>query len=860
MKDFAGMTATFEFRSLLIAFFGYNRTGKTNPIKAMKWLFKGIKQTMDRNRTLTSIMGDSKETTLEMVYEFKGILYRLQRRLVASKDKEYFSLTSSKMTGENYLNTRDGIRDQVAFSNEKREDIIEETEVKLVGINANTNLLDEKLQAVGLYPQMIDRLIAIENVQEFKNATKQFAGKDGGYNIVKELLSKELKQMQTALEGINSNGRDLVGKLQIFDQNIEDEYAAFMHELLALLDDENVKDADDVRTIINTLVLTQDPEKRLGSFRLLLSTRELEMDRQLESVRNMLGLVQDKRDKYEEYNKHEDNLDLELIDKASASFKTISDSFKSSRENLGRCISTIEASPPSDAFVAPEFKTDNLTVKGLEEALQRNELSPIASAEEIQKYQDQLVGIMSSFNQARNEFIRIKELKDKHVVSNLEEVITKKGSYQELQERLEHPEKIEPSTLFPLSGRVEKNQIQVYMPVDKFIQHIDTKPFVVNEMLLPYSADGKKGIPEDILKGIIDSLQVKIDELDELEKKMSMTDSLMEGLQKDLKTLDTINSQFDSDLKTIEDWNQAVVGAQTLAITFVEKHLKKKTKGKTFTAIKSGLADVKTKFIDELKAEMGRSFADDEDLVTNLDKHDQGLLDLKAVLDITIKVLGDIGTSVTTKQEDYKKWCRDLEVARVLYGKFLPTLIAVNEQVLSNINIDKIEEELVQSIIKLSQAFYQEITGERYLVIEREGEPGSDIYLKTTLRRPSGDNIDLLDDAASGSEQASIALGIMVALAKMFSAFVVIDETTDRFDYPTKIRFFKAIEKYSKEIFTIIVLKVDANSKYLKEDFEIMRSTFPDAVIYQPKKVTNGAMTATKVERFEDLTLLDDTP
>lgn len=56
----------------------------------------------------------------------------------------------------------------------------------------------------------------------------------------------------------------------------------------------------------------------------------------------------------------------------------------------------------------------------------------------------------------------------------------------------------------------------------------------------------------------------------------------------------------------------------------------------------------------------------------------------------------------------------------------------------------------------------------------------------------------------------------------------------------------------------MIVLKVDTSEKNLKDDFEIMRNTFPGAVIYQPIKAPDGAMTASKVDNFDDFTLLDE--
>lgn len=857
MKNFAGMTATFEFSTPLVAFYGYNRTGKTNPIKAMKLLFQGVKQSISE-RNLSALVSNPEDASLEMVFEFNDILYRLKRRFIEAKERELFSLTSSKMAGAAYLSERGGIRDKVAFDENKREDIIPETEIKLRGDNQNTKLLAEKLEAIGLYPQMIDRLIAIENVQEFKNAIKMFSTEEGGYNTVRDLLSKELQRMQESLDNINSNSRDLGGKLQIFNQGIVDDHAGFIQGLEQLVDDEQIIKVEEIKAIIAKLALIENPENQLEEFRT--SLKELDEDNKTSSKRvsDLLNNVPSKRDKYKGLDEHEKNLDLALVENASIAFKAIYDSFNTIKDDLTRSASTMEENPLENDFESPEFETEALATIEFSKALSRNALQPIISPEEIDATHDHVAQIVDYFNQSLALFRRTKELKGRHGIQDINEIISKISEYESLKNKIETPSKIISSELFQLHGRVEGNRIQVYMPVGEFVTHIETSPFMINDILLPYSPDGKKGISKPEIKNIIDMLQAKIDELNELKGNVEQIKSTKESLQENIDALGKIRDQFESSSKIVGTWNQNIQEALTLATTFVEKYLNRKIKKRTFATIKIALAEARTVFCDELKDEMGDSYVETDDLMSNLDNHEEDLSDQKCGFEATTKVIESIVDSVNSKQEDYKNWCRHVHVARLLYGKYLPTMIAINEQVLTNISIEKIEEELLQSIIEHSQAFYREITGEDHLVIEREGKPGDDIYLKTSLRRSDGDNIDLLGDAASGSEQASIALGIMVALAKMFNAFVVIDETTDRFDYPTKLRFFKVIENYSKDIFTMIVLKVDTSEKNLKDDFEIMRNTFPGAVIYQPIKAPDGAMTASKVDNFDDFTLLDE--
>lgn len=218
-----------------------------------------------------------------------------------------------------------------------------------------------------------------------------------------------------------------------------------------------------------------------------------------------------------------------------------------------------------------------------------------------------------------------------------------------------------------------------------------------------------------------------------------------------------------------------------------------------------------------------------------------------------MEIIGNFNEFLSENQETYKQLCKSLELNESLKNIIIPSIQVICAQIESNIQLDVIEEQVMTKIIKYAEHFYKEICKEGYLKFDKQTDRMGKIYLKPKIVSQEGRVINIADDMPSGSEQGSIALGIMVALAKLFNGFIVIDEVTDRFDYDSKQRFFDSIKNFSENLFWIIVLKVDARKEKIPEEFQDIRDFFSEALILQPVR-RNLKIQVKELKRFEDFT------
>ena len=169
------------------------------------------------------------------------------------------------------------------------------------------------------------------------------------------------------------------------------------------------------------------------------------------------------------------------------------------------------------------------------------------------------------------------------------------------------------------------------------------------------------------------------------------------------------------------------------------------------------------------------------------------------------------------------------------------------------------EDNLMNQIIKHAQHFYYRITGEDYLKFKKVNE-NNNIYIRPYIRKKDGSEFPILDSGPSGSEQASVALGIMTALAQQFHSFIIIDETTNSFDFNTQLGFLNAIKEVSEDIFWIIVILVRTDKQNVQNEYDKLKESFPFSDIFQPirdeKQLTS---TFNKIRSFTDFQLSEET-
>ncbi|KKL97724.1 hypothetical protein LCGC14_1831540, partial [marine sediment metagenome] len=93
IKNIEGLTTNLKFKSNLVIIYGYNRTGKTIFIKTLKYAFKGFR---GQKIKLKEILGDKAASSILLVFEFSGRLYRIVREINSSE--EYITFSEAQAT------------------------------------------------------------------------------------------------------------------------------------------------------------------------------------------------------------------------------------------------------------------------------------------------------------------------------------------------------------------------------------------------------------------------------------------------------------------------------------------------------------------------------------------------------------------------------------------------------------------------------------------------------------------------------------------------------------------------------------------------------------------------------------------
>jgi hypothetical protein len=153
----------------------------------------------------------------------------------------------------------------------------------------------------------------------------------------------------------------------------------------------------------------------------------------------------------------------------------------------------------------------------------------------------------------------------------------------------------------------------------------------------------------------------------------------------------------------------------------------------------------------------------------------------------------------------------------------------------------------MENIIEYAQLFYQEVTKEKHLFFKRKNT-----NIEPWIRTEDGEEFLLANDAPSGSEQATIALGIMAALARTFHGLLIIDEVADRFDHDSIIAFYRMIRKLD-DIFVVIVLKFDSPRSQIEEEFKQIQEFFVEGQILSPKRYGELDIRVIEAKSAEDI-------
>lgn len=855
IENISGMTSTIAFDSELVIIYGYNREGKTIFIKCFDYVFNGFRP---KNRVnLKHILVDATNGKIVLIFTFKGILYRLIREI--TKKKEYVIFQRSLKSFQEYKDLPNA-KKKLIFDGSNGIDIISRMEVLSKGGSIET--LPEELKKIKLHPEIIDRLIAIENIQEFKNATEKFATSGGGYDSIKDILHKDLKDKGEAIKSIKDYTSKTIGKLESQTRTIQNAHTALIDNLKAVT---TCKDGTiEYEELIGTLQLNNSHDDVLNSVKSKLKKDQEEYQKYWQTTEKLKTDIPSKKEKYKELEYLLKSMNLRGVEVVvEVYYKDVTD-IQDLYSKLSQIHREIESNPPAVELeeISIDFSTKfNDTLNELVEGF---ELYSVQNIEEMLAIPDNINGYIRKFNEGIKLYSKRKKVLTRF---NIEEndILTAIQSRTSQLSNIKNPIFFtKQDEIFPLYGKVGEDllgnkKLKVFMSLTDLVDY-DNKnyPLTVDQNLLPVLTEkDDKGMTDNIVKKLSRKIEQDIAELEDLSESIKEINELEPILLQDLKN-------FDEDLKVllktkeiVDSWNELISEQKTISHKFINKYSNKKTKASTFEHISKLLENIEKQFKQELK---------DEGFKINFNVDDtKNLSDLIADYEIIIEkeivsieefleIVRNFNEFLSDNQETYKQLCKNIELNKSLKNIIIPSIQVICAQIESNIQLDVIEEQVMTKIIKYAEHFYKEICKEGYLKFDKQTDRNGKIYLKPKIMSQEGKTIEIADNMPSGSEQGSIALGIMVALAKLFNGFIVIDEVTDRFDYDSKQRFFDAIKNFSENLFWIIVLKVDSRKEKIPEEFQEIRDTFSEALILQPVR-RNLKIRVKELNRFEDFTI-----
>jgi len=752
-------------------------------------------------------------------------------------------------------------RKKLVFDGKNGIEIIPRTEVLSKG--TSIDILPKELKKIKLHPEIIDRLIAIENIQEFKNATEKFGTTGAGYEAIKDILYKDLKDKSDAIDSINSYTSKAVGKLESQKRIIHNKHTGFIDDLKAVCisSDETIE----YEELIKTLKLDNNYEEILKSVKSTLKKDQEEFQGYKQTAEKLQSNILNKKEKYKELEDLLNSMDLkeveEIVELYYKDAKVIQDLFS----KVSQIHREIEINPPSDEIeeISIDFsRYFNNEVKDL--VVDEFDLDFVNKIEQMLKIPEKINDYIKKFNEGITLYSKRKKTLSKY---NIEEkdVINAILSRESQLKRIKNPISFtKEDGIFNLYGKVGFDStgnkvLMLYMSLSELKEYINNNnPLNMGRNLLPVlTEDDDEEMAEEIVEELSKHIEESISELKDLEESLEKIKEIEPVLIQHLKDFEDDLEIVASTKETVDSWNKLISEQKTMARKFINKHSKKKTTETSFEKINEWLEKIESAFKMELNDEGSKiEFKMDEvkSLIESISEYELCIEQEIRNNDEFLEIVKNFNEFLSENQETYKKLCKDIELNEKLKDIIIPSIQIICAQIKNNIQLDEIEEQVMRKIIKYAEHFYKEITKERFLKFEKFVDRSGKIFLKPKILTTDGRVIDIADDMPSGSEQGAIALGIMVALAKLFNGFIVIDEVTDRFDYDSKQRFFDSIKNFSEDLFWIIVLKVDTSKEKIAEEFQEIRETFPEALILQPIR-RNLKIQVKKLEKFEDWTI-----
>lgn len=747
-KDILGLNGTVNFlKGQLAIFYGENLVGKTNIVNALRY-FLIPKDPRKRKKAYSEEQRLTKdEILLSPLEEGKATIY------FAQKEKLYQLIYMFKHTPSGTVKQKQRMYETEAVPVPKHED--KELSVFLEGLRwkkldlYGVNEIANKMIEIGIYPEILDTLIAPSNVRNFsKTINKEII-------TIPKVISQAISTIRDNIRKYLKNLKTMNNILILEKESCDNQLKSLQKHLITI----SPKEADKI-----TKIFSRDTEKNL---RVFLKEVENTLEKVPEETKNIENLIAELDKDIRDQIKLVQELVNEMENKEQVVNRVEQNAvFEESKATIDKWANSFQNLPSVenvDAFI--DFKPSKDHKKFNYETL-----------EEPEKVQS----IFTHFEKTRKLLKQVREILKKYDVTfeNLTSSIT---SFKKLRAAIRSPleEPVGDKAIISYSEEEQKSQISI--PVNTLINNpqymkIHSTPVTHRPREKIAKLDRLMKTQLKVLTNMISELTRAKENRKKAQKHHQTLEKLLPILKEEAEKLEQKREENSKKLIDIQStWNQKY-GALCMIFLFESQKIDLSTRGSLKSSLETlgkvildakntlrlNLKD-KLKEFPEIKIKKETTEQEIDQIVKTLNEKIRELLETK-------KRCQDIRDWINKNLEEIQDLEQKLK-AIALINILVVSLKEIFDPIYERTDLETIIERLAGSIEAGVKEAYHRILAEESLKFEHIGKA----MFRNTL---NGQPIT----HPSGSQRASISIGIMMALAKTFKLPVILDEAADRYD------------------------------------------------------------------------------
>lgn len=765
-KDILGLNGTINFlRGQPVVFYGENLAGKTNIVNALRYCLipkdpRKRKRTYSEEQRLTKdemLLSPLKEGNITIYFAQGEKLYQLTyifKRVSSGTVRQRQEMYEAKAVSFPKYDDKE-LRNFLSRITWKRLDVYSVIEI------AN------KMIEVGIYPEILDTLIAPSNVRNFSKT------------INKEIVTIP-KVISQTISTIRDNIRKYLKNLETMNNVLVLERESCGNQLESLqkhLTKITPKEADKITNIFsrdihqNLKTFLEEVESKLEKIPEETKNIENLITELDEKIRDHVRLIQELVNELENREQVEKKVEQNLLLEES---KTAIDKWSNSFQNVPNIDSV-------DAFISFElprnYKTFNYKTLGNPEKVQ---------------------SIFTYYLKAKDLLEQARKILEKYDTT-FEKLASLINSFRKLKTAIKSPLEEPFGDRAIISYLEEEQKAQVSIPVDTLIKN----PQYMKIHSTPVTHKPREKITEldNLVKAQMKLLTNAIGELASAKENRSKAqeahqalEKLLPILQKEAEELEKRREENSKKIAELESaWNQ-IYGSLCRAFSFKSQKIGLSTRDN----LESSLEIINKTVVNAknaLQLNLKEKLKDFPELEIKKEATEQELNQIVEALAEKIKELSDI----KQRCQEIRDWInKHLEEIQNLEQKLktitlLNILVIVLKEIFDPIyertDLETITERLAESIEAEVKGAYRRILADESLKFEHIGKA---IFRNTLNNQPI--------THPSGSQRASISLGIMMSLARTFNLPIILDEATDRYDSNHIVTFMEYITAIANDL------------------------------------------------------------